>query len=91
MNARYYCTDYYMIEEYIFNFKRDRNHVADISNVDIDYNACTNNSLEDRFDELQRCQNVKDGAEELFEKYIEVMVIAKARSMTGLQPIKDKE
>ena len=71
MNARYDCTDYDMIEEYIFNFKRDRNHVADISNVDIDYNACTNNSFEDRFDNLQRCQNVKDGTEELFDKYIE--------------------
>ena len=79
------------LRDIYFTPKRYRNHVADITNVDINYNACTNNSLEDRFDELQRCQNVKDGAEELFEKYIEVMVIAKARSMTGLQPIKDKE
>ena len=71
MNARYECTDYDMIGEYIFHFKRDINHVADISNVDIDYNACTNNSLEDRFDNLQRCQNVNDGTKERFDKYIE--------------------
>lgn len=61
------CTEADITETYTFRFRNNGNHRADITNVDIEYNACTNNELADRFDELE---NVSDEAADIFEQYI---------------------
>ncbi len=52
------CTEADITETYKFNFRTNGNHKAEISEVAITYNACTNNELEDRFNELEKVSNV---------------------------------
>ena len=61
------CTEGEIAETYTFKFRRNGNHRADVTDVAIEYNACTNNELADRFDELEI---VEEGAADLFEQYI---------------------
>jgi len=61
------CTEGEIDETYRFRFNSNGNHGATISDVAITYNACTNNELADRFDELE---TVTDETREIFESYI---------------------
>lgn len=63
------CTEFKSVTEtYTFIFRPNRNSKsAKISNVDIEYQACTNNELEDRFAEIE---DKNDGAQEIFEEHI---------------------
>ncbi len=61
------CTEADITETYKFLFRSNGNHRAEISDVAIEYNACTNNELEDRFEELD---NVSKRAEDIFYGHI---------------------
>jgi len=61
------CTEGEIDETYRFRFNSNGNHAASISDVAITYNACTNNELADRFDELD---TITEETREIFESYI---------------------
>ena len=61
------CTEMDIEETYVFNFDT---LTARISNVNIDFNACTNNELRDRFDEIHAAGDTTDVEKEVFDQFI---------------------
>ena len=64
------CTEADIEEEYSFVFRSNGNHIARITDVTVNYNACTNNELADRFAELKADGKTDADAECIFDKQI---------------------
>jgi len=65
------CTEMDITETYTFNVgNAEEPDKAHISSVDIEYNACTNNELRDRFDELTAAGFTSDETEAEFDRRI---------------------
>lgn len=64
------CTEMDITETYTFSIDGGGNAAAKITSVDIEYNACTNNELRDRFDELTEEGFTTEETRAVFDKRI---------------------
>lgn len=64
------CTETVVDETYTMSFRSNGVHRASITDVDVTYEACTNNELEDRFDELKADGKTTEEADAIVDEHL---------------------